>query len=467
MFELLKNPKLGYISKQMEGLSEEDRRRHMQRYVGVVPLYQLMAVDKFLQLEKEKLEQIQPPSSMPQTTVAEDLDSELAQLEASRGMGIAALPNPAMDNATFSAAGGGIVAFGRGGSTDETIPKFSVGGLGRLAKFAKRHPWWTSGGAGLGLYLLQREGEEPTATAEEIPPAEFSEDAQRLLRDRENNAIESMSGRFVNNMGLPSLESPEGLYDDIIDRQKAQIEKMGDPSLQSGIDEVQAIYNQYGIGEALKAEQERIKAAQEEMGENLNKQKWMDWLSYWGEVGQQANKPGANLLSSLAGGVSKFAESRAKTMKDYEAEKNRLADRLFASATAGEQLSKDVINKGQETYRNAIDRLDTLNEALNSSETARADAIAAARRVRFTMATQAAITTASQKYNEMNPITIMQRAYIDALAEGKTAVAKEIESKLNDLVGATYGAQAKADAKNSGNFRVPGNVSYTELLPTD
>jgi hypothetical protein len=330
-------------SLQTQGATPEQIDAQMMEAArnGLLPISVAFAAQKALQRQN-------PPPPPPQGTVVGDMMQQLA----SRQQGIAGLPAPVMDNAQY--AGGGIVAFDKGGSasrfvdefgdewerlSDGTVKKIAGGaaplagrfaGLRNMASKAGRFamgkgPIGTAVGLGLlGLpFLMGGDDEEKKAEAaatEEpevtLPPS--SEFAQQP------GAPGGIAELLATAGGGPNIGGYRQAVDAALKEYGGETDPEKAPKLENEIENRLAIEKKYGIGEASKRQQDRIDERRAKAEEEGNKSFLTELGLSFLTKGVMAAGEGKDTLSAMAFAV----DDGAKSYKERKQRVDAIIDKL-------------------------------------------------------------------------------------------------------------------------------------------
>lgn len=361
--------------------------------------------------EAAKQQQAQPPTA----SVDQEVSSQYAQLKQRErmGQGVAGMPAPNLARAPMQGgitgqpmpqmAGGGIVAFAKGGRSPRTYtvdPEGNVDigsagdlipyeepakpprsaaaraavsrGIGALARFPLKHPLLTAGLLG-GAYLLSPDDEEPKvegATVEEAPSGtEFTpEEIAVLARDqaaqKEERPAAAPSGSGVRMPRAPKFEEPtEALktLEDIVARRKARLPENEKAAIEAEM-EGESEY----LGK-LQSREERI-AQQEKEGTTSSEKKF--WLAF-AQAGFAASAKGArNLWETLSiGGVEGMKAYEA--MKDKEQQlRERLQEKRFQLEDLRAQIKRGATSAGRARFDALSKEVDAAESALVTTQVA-------------------------------------------------------------------------------------------------
>lgn len=354
--------------------------------------------------EAAKQQQNQPPTA----SVDQEVSNQYAQLKQQErmGQGVASMPAPNLARAPMQGgitgqpmpqmAGGGIVAFAKGGSsrtytvdpegnvdigegrdmlpyeTPDVKPKTS--GKGILRRIAGNPLLRRAGYAGLGLTALSAllgDDEDPKvegATVEVAPEStEFTDEEIRLLaRDqasrKEGRPIATPSGSGVRMPKRPEFLEPTEALQTLkgrADRATAKLPKSEEDVIAAEMERERDYLGQ------LESREKRI-AQQEKEGTTSSEKKF--WLAF-AQAGFAASAAGArDLWETLSiGGVQGM--KAYESMKDKEQQlRDRLQDKRFQLEDLRSQVKRGATKAGRE-------RFDALTNEVNSAETALANAM--------------------------------------------------------------------------------------------
>lgn len=310
------------------------------------------------------------------STVAQDTSNQYAQLKQQERMrsGLAGMSAPAIANAAMQGgitgqpmqqmAGGGIVAFGKGGRTYTVGPDGEVdigsagslipyeapvkpsrsaalrsrlaGGLGTLARFNPiKHPFITAGLLG-GAYMLSGDEEEPkqpeaAATVEQVPEG-LSEEDIKLIARRDATQGEAPEAALPGIPTAPKFKRPDtSEFKTAIAEAEARVPK----NEQEAIDAEMKVLKDAGAFEGIEARRKEL-AGQKEKATTSPEKKF--WLAFAQAGFAASNKGARNLWETLSmGGVEGM--KAYETMKEKEAATlEKIADRQF-------QLDEMLSNK--------------------------------------------------------------------------------------------------------------------------
>jgi hypothetical protein len=406
--------------------------------------------------EAAKKQQSQPPTA----SVDQEVSNQYAQLKQQErmGQGVAGMAAPNLAAAPMQGgitgqpmkqmAGGGIVAFDRGGDVPhwDTIADdakkvsrasgfrsaVSRGFSGLAALNPIKHPLLTAGLLG-GAYLLSPDEEEPQkvegATVEVAPEStEFTDEEIRLLaRDqasqKEGRPIATPSGSGMRMPKRPEfLEPTEALqtFKDRVERAKARLPKSEEDAIAAEMERERDYLGQ------LESREKRI-AQQEKEGTTSSEKKF--WLAF-AQAGFAASAKGArDLWETLSiGGVEGM--KAYESMKEKEQQlRERLQEKRFQLEDLRSQVKRGATKAGRE-------RFDALTNEVNSAETALANAMIVNTAAKNTYGAQMYEAEARAAINASNQAAADRR--LDRQLEAKTQ-----SQKLDDQI-----ANAVAKANN-------------------
>ena len=354
--------------------------------------------------EAAKKQQNQPPTA----SVDQEVSNQYAQLKQQErmGQGVAGMPAPNLARAPMQGgitgqpmprmAGGGIVAFAKGGRPPRTYTvdpegNVDIGGAGDLIPYEEpvkpetpRNPGLIrrilgnpllrrAGYAGLGLTALGAllgDEEEPKvegATVEEVPDSGLSDENIRLLAavdEKRRPDVAIAPSRGVASPRPPKFEEPtEALksLSNIVERRKARVPKDEQAAISAEMEGEREYLNK------LKARGESL-AQQEKEGVSSPEKKF--WLAF-AQAGFAASAKGArNLWETLSiGGIEGVRAYEA--MKDKEQQlRDRLQDKRFQLEDLSAQIKRGVTKAGRERYDSLVKEVDAAESALVTTQVA-------------------------------------------------------------------------------------------------
>lgn len=362
-------------------------------------------VFKYRRVQEAAKQQGQPPT----TSVDQEVTNQYAQLKQQErmGQGVAGMAAPNLARAPMQGgitgqpmprmAGGGIVAFAKGGRPPRTYTvdpegNVDIGSAGDLIPYEAparasraagvrsalsrglsglaalnpiKHPFITAGLLG-GAYLLSPDDEQPkedkATRVEEVPDSsEFTDEEIRMLaRDQAGQSKE----RPASGPAMPKrpafVEPTEALktLEGRAERAKARLPKSEEDAIAAEMEREKDYLGQ------LESREKRI-AQQEKEGTTSSEKKF--WLAF-AQAGFAASAKGArNLWETLSmGGVEGM--KAYESMKEKEQQlRERLQEKRFQLEDLRAQVKRGATKAGR-------DRLDSLTNEVNSAETALANA---------------------------------------------------------------------------------------------
>ena len=346
--------------------------------------------------EAAKKQQSQPPTA----SVDQEVSNQYAQLKQQErmGQGVAGMPAPNLAAAPMQGgitgqpmprmAGGGIVAFAKGGRPPRTYtvdaegnvdigsagdlipyeaptrPSRTAGaraamsrGIGALARLPFKHPFITAGLLG-GAYLLSPDEEEPQkvegATVEEVPDSGLSDEDIRLLAeaDKERPAAQGVESR----RGVSAPPKRKAIDISPLEKRLTEAEARLPKDESAAIDAELAREKPYL--ESIAARRTKIEE-QEKAGTTSSEKKF--WLAF-AQAGFAASAKGArNLWETLSiGGVEGMKAYESIKEKEQQL-RDRLQDKRFQLDDLEAQVKRGATKSG-------IDRLDKLRAEVTAAQ---------------------------------------------------------------------------------------------------
>jgi hypothetical protein len=349
--------------------------------------------------EAAKQQQAQPPTA----SVDQEVSSQYAQLKQRErmGQGVAGMPAPNLARAPMQGgitgqpmpqmAGGGIVAFAKGGRSPRTYtvdPEGNVDigsagdlipyekpakpprsaaaraavsrGIGALARFPLNHPLLTAGLLG-GAYLLSPDDEEPKAkgaTVEEAPSGtEFTpEEIAILARDQaaQKEDTQVATPTKINLPAAPTFKRPDLTpFTEAIAEAKKRVPK----DREAALAEEMAREEQLGETKVIEARGKELKAQREKAVTSPEKKFWLAFA----QAGFAASAKGArNLWETLSiGGVEGMKAYEA--MKDKEAATlEKIADKELQLTSMSAAIKRGAMERGDKRFDDARREYQTL-----------------------------------------------------------------------------------------------------------
>ena len=340
------------------------------------------------------------------STVAQDTSSQYAQLKQQERMrqGLAGMSAPAIANAPMRGgitgepmqqmAGGGIVAFGKGGRTYTVGPDGEVdigsagslipyeepvkpsrsaalrsrlaGGLGALARFPIKHPLITAGLLG-GAYMLSGDEEEPkaatAAAVEEIPEGLSEEDIQLIARrNAEQGAAPEAALPGI--PAAPKFKRPDlSQFEAAITEAKGRVPKDRQAAFKEEMDREEEL----GETKAIEARRKEL-AGQKEKATTSPEKKF--WLAFAQAGFAASNKGARNLWETLSmGGVEGM--KAYEMMKDKEAATlEKIADKELQLTSMSAAIKRGAMERGDKRFDEARKELQTLQLQHAAQQTA-------------------------------------------------------------------------------------------------
>lgn len=331
------------------------------------------------------------------STVAQDTSNQYAQLKQQERMrsGLAGMSAPAIANAAMQGgitgqpmqqmAGGGIVAFGKGGRTYTVGPDGEVdigsagslipyeepvkpsrsaalrsrlaGGLGTLARFPIKHPLITAGLLG-GAYMLSGDEEEPkqpeaAATVEQVPEG-LSEEDIKLIARRDATQGAAPEAALPGIPAAPKFKRPDlSQFDAAIKEAKERVPK----DRRAAFDEEMAREEELGETKAIEARRKEL-AGQKEKATTSPEKKF--WLAFAQAGFAASNKGARNLWETLSmGGVEGM--KAYETMKEKEAATlEKIADKELQLNSMSAAIKRGAMERGDKRFDETRKELQTL-----------------------------------------------------------------------------------------------------------
>jgi len=408
--------------------------------------------------EAAKNQQQAPPST---TNVDQDISNQYAQLK-QRQRGIAGMSVPAISSAPMQggitgepivqAAGGGIIAFGRGGKTYTVDPEGNVDtGEGRdiipyevpeappqkkagILRSIMQNPILRRAGyAGLGLAGLsalfgEDDKKEPTAgAAVEMVPEGLSEEDLKLIARRDAGQKTAPEAALPGIPAAPKFKRPDlSAFTEAIDEAKKRVPK----SEQEAVDAEMKMLKEAGAFEGIEARRKQL-AGQKEKATTSPEKKF--WLAFAQAGFAASNKGARNLWETLSmGGV--------EGMKAYEAMKEKEQETLEKIADRQFQLDEMLSNKKLTATQAGRKRFDDARRDLQALQLQHAAQEASITNAENTFGaniygTQAQVAAADRRFNQSRQDRTQLRKLDQAIDD---AILKSTDATLTQQERAAY-----------------------------